>query len=290
MELGFLLTISCVMTTISMLVFIGIIIFFVRFGGQGVQALFDRFTGGGDSNAAKPATNTTQGNSTQSPAIASSLSLRMRAQGLDFPAPAAGATAFAAQSAGASYPDFPPPQQASLTPRGQSLGFNPQSAPLGQTSSFQPSTPSLSPSRPFQEGSQFSPNQGQARLNPQQQNFGQQGFGQQPQGFNPPNQQGFGQQPQGLNPPNQQGFGQQPQGLNPPNQQGFGAQNAPPLGGLGQNRPPLRSVPRPGNTQYDRPIGGRDSRKGDDRDYIYDESNQRGGGFMDDVGDFLDNV
>ena len=76
------------MTTISMLVFIGIIIFFVRFGGQGVQAVFDRFTGGGDSNAAKPATNTTQGNSTQSPAIASSQSLRMRAQGLDFPAPA----------------------------------------------------------------------------------------------------------------------------------------------------------------------------------------------------------
>lgn len=306
MELGFLLTLSCVMTTISMILLVGVILFFARFGGQGVKMLIDRFLGGNDDKL-EPQVAPVRAGQAQS-AVASSRSLRQRAQNLDFPTPAPaqvrGSTQFGAQSAQSlgqnAYPDFPPPQtqgfqQASLSPRGQYPEFNPQaSQPSNPSQGFQPSTPSLSPSRPFQAGSPINP---QAPQNPNP-NFGQQQRPPQRNNFNQGNQ--LGQAPQ----PNQ--FGRQPaqppnQNLPPlqPNQAGFNAQGLPPqqpqqpqnpqAGGLGQNRPPLRSLPRPGNTQYDRPIGGRDRRQGDDRDYIYDDR-QDGGNFMDDVGDFLDNV
>ena len=321
MESGFILTISCVMTTISMIVFLGVILLTARFGSQWVRTLFDRFTGGDKKNDDQQST---QGTGTQpQPQIASSQSLRRRAHDLDFPAPAqaAGATAFAAQSASANnqYPDFPAPNfqqnqpQASLTPRGQTSNFNTQPQ-QGLTQSF--GTPSLSPSRPFQQGSQFNTQSSNQFGQPGQQQFGQQqNFGQQrpnqlgqQQGFNA---QGFGQQPPNqLGQQNQQNFGQprpnqlgqqqqnfgqqqgqqQNYGQQPPNQHGqqqnYGQQPQQ-QGGLGQNRPPLRSLPRPGNTQYDRPIGGRDRRQGDDRDLIYDDRSS--GNFVDDVGDFIDN-
>ena len=332
MDLGFLLTISCVLTAVLMTVFIGIILFFVRYGGQGVKMLFDRFLGGDDKNDEQIQIG--QGQAERQAVVASSQSLRQRAQQLDFPAPGGAAPAsagFGAQSAGNSL-DFPP-QRASLTPRGQSADFNTQVSYGGQAQNFQLSTPSLSPSRPFQAGSQFSPNPaqqqqfgqqplqgnqysqqggqsnqlGQPSLRPPQQ---QQQFGQQPLQGNQYSQQG-GQpnqlgQPSLRPPQQQQQFGQQPLQGNQYSQQGgqpnqlgqqpgFNAQGfnqqAPPQqqGGLGQNRPPLRSVPRPGNTQYDRPIGRRDSRKGDDRDYIYDDGSRSSGGIIDDVGDFIDN-
>lgn len=302
MELGFLLTLSCVMTTISMIVLIGVILFFARFGGQGVKMLIDRFLGGDDKPEQQVAP--VRAGQTQA-AVASSRSLRQRAQNLDFPAPAPvqaqGSTQFGAQTTLGqnqnAYPDFPPPQtqgfqQASLSSRGQYPEFNPQAGQSANPSQgFQPSTPSLSPSRPFQAGRPINP---QA---PQNQNYGQPQYPQQGNNFNQGNQLGqapqsnqFGRQPaQPPNPgfqplqPNQQGFNAQ----NLPNQQPQQPQN-PPAGGLGQNRPPLRSLPRPGNTQYDRPIGGRDRRQGDDRDYIYDDR-QDGGNFVDDVGDFIDN-
>ncbi|MGJ3240033.1 MAG: hypothetical protein ACFE0Q_15100 [Anaerolineae bacterium] len=316
MEVGFLLTISCVMTTIAMILFLGVIAFFVRFGGEGVKMLIDRFTGGDE----QP-TPAIQSERLQAQSAPARQSLRQRAQQLDFPAPQGQNDAsFDAQAFGAStiggnrYPDFPmpqtqQPQQPSLRPRGQ---FDAQSSAPANTSSFQPSTPSLSPSRPFQAGSQFNPRQPQP---PQQGNqFGQpqqgnqlrqppqQGnqFGQPQQGnqLRQPPQQGnqFGQPQQGnqLRQPPQQGkqFGQPQQG-NPsgqPPQQGnqFG-QPTQQQGGLGHNRPPLRSRPTvDGNTQYDRPIGNRDRRQGDDRDYIYDDR-QGGDNFVDDVGDFIDN-
>ncbi|MEO1289328.1 MAG: hypothetical protein AAFV93_16320 [Chloroflexota bacterium] len=348
MELSLIFTLSCVMTTIAMIIYFGFLLIFARYGGQGIQQIFNRFFG--DEDDANNQQDTQRQAPNQQPAVASSQSLRQRARNLDFPAPAsgvAGAT-FSAQGASggrtSNYPDFPPPQntgfqaQASLRPSGQATNFNAQPAQsLGQTSSFQPSTPSLSPSRPFQHGSERLPNQNQ-------QNFGQQGFGQQQSGFNTQGQQGFqppqqplqggnfGQNQQPLQSGNfgqnqqlpnqrQQNFGQSAQGFGqnqplppnqgqqnfgqnqplPPNQgqQGFGQQQGnfnaqsqgqqpPQFNGLGQNRPPLRSRPNPGNTQYDRPIGGRDRRQGDDRDYIYDDRNS-GNNFVDDVGDFIDN-
>lgn len=297
MELGFLLTLSCVMTTISMIVLVGVLLFFARFGGQGVKMLIDRFLGGNDDNPQQQSAPVRAG---AQASVASSRSLRQRAQNLDFPAPARASTQFGAQSAPTlgqnqnAYPDFPPPQnqgfqQASLSPRGNYPEFNPQALqPSNSSQGFQPSTPSLSPSRPFQGGSSLN------RPVQQNQNFGQPQYPQQGNNYNQ-----LGQSPQ----PNQ--FGRQQaqspnQGLQPlqPNQQGFNAQGLPPqqpqqpqnpqYGGLGQNRPPLRSRPNPGNTQYDPPIGGRDRRQGDDRDYIYDDRRD-GGNFIDDVGDFIDN-
>ncbi|GAB5492440.1 MAG: hypothetical protein Phog2KO_26550 [Phototrophicaceae bacterium] len=311
MDLGLLVTISCVMTTISMILLIGVILFFARFGGQGVKMLIDRVMGGGDDKQNEQSPVRERQAQT---AVASSSSLRQRAQQLDFPAPAGGTAQFGAQSAGSSlgqnsYPDFPPPQnqnfgqqQATLRPRGQYPEFNPQSQAINSAQNFQVNTPSLSPSRPFQAGSSLTPR-------PQQNNqVGQQQVPQQGNNFNQPNQ--FGQQnlsQQGGLPPlgnSQQGFNAQ--GLSPQQGQVPQQQNLPPLGnnqqgqvppqvpnqqfgGLGGTRPPLRSVPRPSANDYDRPIGGRDSRKGDDRDYIYDDR-RSGGNFIDDVGDFLDNV
>lgn len=306
MDLGVLFTISCVLTAVSMTIMMGIILFFVRYGGQGVKMLFDRFLGGGDKNkeqAQTPGQEQTQ----RQPAVASSQSLRQRAQQLDFPAPgqATASAGFGAQAANSL--DFPAPQQASLTPRGQFPDFNPQGNQPAQAQSFQLSTPSLSPSRPFQAGSQFTPNPAQQ----QQQRFGQQPlqgnqYGQQAPQQRPrqqplqgnqygqqqaqqrPSQQSLQGNQYGQQAPQQQGLGplpgQQPrfnaQGLNPPAN--------PQQGALGQNRPPLRSVPRPGDTRNDPPIGRRDNRRGDNHDLIYDD--QRGGGnLMDDVGDFIDN-
>lgn len=294
MELGFLLTVSCVMTTISMIVLIAVILFFARFGGQGVKMLIDRVMGGNDDKQKQDVPVRTGQVQT---AVASSQSLRQRANQLDFPAPAqaSGAAQFGAQSAQSfgqnSYPDFPPPQnqplqQASLRPRGQYPEFNPQATQASNPSQgFQPSTPSLSPSRAFQAGSTI------PRPAQQNQPFGQQRPAQ-PNNFNqgnqlgqpaPPNQ--FGRQP--AQPPNQ-GYPPlqaNPQGLPPQQPQ---APQIPQFGGLGENRPPLRSLPRPDDTANDRPLGRRDRRQGDDRDFIYDE--RSGGNFMDDVGDFLDNV
>lgn len=300
MELGFLLTVSCVLTTISMIVLIGVILFFARFGGQGVKMLIDRVMGGNDDKQKEDVPARTGRVQT---AVASSQSLRQRANQLDFPAPAgaSGVAQFGAQSASQplgqnNYPDFPAPQnqglqQASLRPRGQYPEFNPQATQASNPSQgFQPSTPSLSASRPFQAGSTI------PRPTQQNQSFGQQHPPQQ-NNFNQGNQLG---QPA---PPNQ--FGRQPaqppnQGLPPlqGNPQGFSPQGLPPqqppapqppqFGGLGENRPPLRSLPRPDDTANDRPLGGRDRRQSDDRDFIYDE--RSGGNFMDEVGDFLDNV
>lgn len=316
MELGLLVTISCVLTGISMVLIIGMILFFARFGGQGVKGLIDRFTGANDEQANPEPVRRRE----NQPVVASSQSLRARARDLDFPAaPAQSAGQFSAQGAGGgNYPDFPPPQyqgqqpQASLRPRGQYPDFNPQAAQSNQgQNNFQLTTPSLSPSRPFQQGSQFRPNQGQqqqynqqpanpnqfnqAPVNPNQFNqpsanpsqFNAQSAPQ--QGQNIPQQGGFPQQgfpQQGQANPQQAGFPQQGQAN--PQQGGFPQQGQanPQQVGLGQNRPPLRSRPRPdGNTAPQRGIGGRDRRKGDDYDRVYDDG---GGNIGDDIGDFID--
>jgi hypothetical protein len=265
MDLSTLIVLSCVLTGITMVFFVGGIAFLLRYGGKGVTSLFNRFLGGGkDKNE-----NDLQEERRQAPAKASGQSFRQRAQSLDFPAPP-GAQQFSAQAIPqqGQYPDFPAPSQASLTPRmGQDpLGGGGQQ--FQQQQSFRPSTPSLSASRPFNSGfTQQAPP-----------NYPQQGGVQQ----RPLSQQGNAQAQGGLRqpPPLQQGgFQQQPP------QQGYGQQQPPQQGGLGQNRPPLQSRPRPddsgltGRRQFS---PGRDNRRQDDYDRIYDDG--EAGGF----GDILD--
>ncbi|MEL6406631.1 MAG: hypothetical protein AAFR81_19840 [Chloroflexota bacterium] len=411
MDLGVLVTLSCVFTSIAMVVIIGFLAILARTGGQGIASFVDNLLGRGEDSQPQPegASARKRGiEGADGQQVATSQSLRQRARNLDFPAPnqaqaaalttgsVLGANAMQAQSAqqapagsGRNIPDFPPmqqqsfgtqslgnnqfgaqsaqPQQASLRPRGQFSNFNSQAQQSGN-SGFQPSTPSLSPSRPFNAGSnpQFpqapatnQPNQfgGQQNQfgNQQPNQFGaQQAGGQRPPQFNqfgnqqqgnqnqfgnqPPNQFGnqqnqfgtqqaggqrppqfnqFGNQQQGNQnqfgnnqPPNQFGNqqqgnfnaqGQQPPQFNPQNpnqgqfnnqQQQFGNQN--PQGqnqGLGQNRPSLRSRPRPSDTYVPQgSIGSaRDRRRGDDYDRIYDDGGDGGNNIIDEVGDFIDN-
>lgn len=315
MDLGVLVTLSCVLTSVSMLVIIGFLFFLARTGGQGITSFVDNILGRGGDNAEEETPQRQRASArSDSERVANSQSLRQRARNLDFPAPnqaqAAslstgtvigmdGIQAQSAQSsrqnnAGPSYPEFPPMQQPSFNAQsgfgnqsqqpslrpsnssnnsgGQYPAFNPQ-AQQGNSGAFQPSMPSLSPSRPFQQGTAFNTNARPA--NPGQNQFGNQQapqFGQQNQ-FN-------NQQPQQN--PNQ--FGNQ--------QRGFNAQQAPSQNNsLGQNRPPLQSRPRPSDTYV--PSGSvghaRDRRRGDDYDRIYDDGGDNGNNFIDEVGDFIDN-
>jgi hypothetical protein len=307
LDLSTLITISCILTGVTMVVFVGFIAFFGRYGGKGVQSLLNRFLGGANKDEKAQ---DSSGGGQQRPVASSSQSFRQRAQSLDFPVQA-GAQQFSAQALPqqGQYPDFPVPQQPSLTPRmGQGqLGGTQQ---FRQQQSFRPSTPSLSPSRPFTAG--FT----QAGY-PQQGNLGQQGgFQQTPPlrqapplqqgGFNAQTQGGFQQTPPlrqapplqqgGFNAQTQGGFQQTPPLRQaPPLQQGGFQQAVPPQqaynqqapqqGGLGQNRPPLQSRPRPDQTNFTgrRQISPRrDNRHQDDYDQIYDDGEMGG------LGDILD--
>ncbi|MEL6525551.1 MAG: hypothetical protein AAFQ07_07555, partial [Chloroflexota bacterium] len=364
---GVLVTLSCVFTSIAMVVIIGFLAILARTGGQGIASFVDNLLGRGEDSQPQPegASARKRGiEGADGQQVATSQSLRQRARNLDFPAPnqaqaaalttgsVLGVNAMQAQSAqqapagsGRNIPDFPPmqqqsfgtqslgnnqfgaqsaqPQQASLRPRGQFSDFNSQGQ-QGGNSGFQPSTPSLSPSRPFNAGSnpQFpqapaanQPNQfgGQQNQfgNQQPNQFGaQQAGGQRPPQFNQLGGQQGNQNQFGNQAPNQFGNqqqgnfnaqGQQPPQFNPQNpnqgqfnnqQQQFGNQN--PQGqnqGLGQNRPSLRSRPRPGDTYVPQgSIGSaRDRRRGDDYDRIYDDGGDGGNNIIDEVGDFIDN-
>lgn len=288
MDLSTLVTVSCFATGISMVVLIIGLVLLLRFGQQGLTTLVDRLLGRND-NAAQSVPDA-KDHQRPRPAVASSQSLRQRARDLDFPAPAhtqAASASFGAQAA-APISDqqmaFPPnPQQASLRPRGQYPDFNPQAQASEQ--GLQMTMPSLSPSRPFQQGTQFRPAQA-----PQPNQFTQQ---QAPQA-NTFNRQAMPQQPQASNNRVQPLQGRPLQGQSPnippmpPAQGNPLSAPQPPMSqsGLGQNRPPLRSRPRPTDTAPGRGIGGRDKRYHDDYDRVYDDG---GGDFGDQIGDILDN-
>ena len=316
MELSTLITMSCILTGVTMLVFMGTLVFLARYGGKGINSIFNRFLGGGGDDDKSG----DKGQERQQTPAVSGQSFRQRAQSLDFPAPAAGAQQFSAQSFGQQ--GFQAQAQPSLTPRmgQQQGGLHPSQTPQQsfgqQQGGLRPSTPSLSPSRPFSAGQQY-PQQGgfnaqaQGGLRPPQppqQGYGQQsglppsqppqqGYAGQQGGLRPPQppQQGYGQQQGGLPPsqPPQQGYAGQQGGLRPPQppQQGYGQQQGglppsqpPQQGGLGQNRPPLQSRPRPDmGTRSGQYLRGRDDRRQDDYDRIYDDGGDMGG-----LGDILD--
>jgi hypothetical protein len=88
--------------------------------------------------------------------------------------------------------------------------------------------------------------------------------------------------------PPQQGYGQQQGAMRPPQppQQGY-PQQPPQQGDLGQNRPPLQSRPRPDTQSYagqNPNLRGRDNRRQDDYDRIYDDGDMGG------LGDFIDGI
>ena len=84
MTLQTLTILSCVLTTITMVIFTGFIAFLLRFGGQGVQSVWNRiFNRGDDDNQDSP-----RKREFQSQSVSSGSALRQRAKELDFaPAP-----------------------------------------------------------------------------------------------------------------------------------------------------------------------------------------------------------
>src|SRR6185436_9610832 len=93
--LGQILSISCFLTGIVMAVFVVAILLTMRFGQQWLTTLVERFTNP-DKNKNQSKRTEQTAIAPQQPQVASSQSLRQRAQSLDFPSPSGG---FAAQSA-----------------------------------------------------------------------------------------------------------------------------------------------------------------------------------------------
>lgn len=137
MSLVIIMSISCVLASITLAIFSAFLFILLQSGGRGVKAMFDRFTGGGENQNIAEAQTAKQEH--QRPSIKSSDALRQRAKSTDFNPAAHGATAsdFAAQSA---------PQMPSFT----------RKDPLRPSQSIQqpgqvgPARPALSTSRPFQ--------------------------------------------------------------------------------------------------------------------------------------------
>lgn len=244
--------------------------------------------------------------------VSSGSALRQRADNLDFPAPPAGNAQFNAQSdygnlsaqnapqidnsrfgstlqqkriggsdlgqqGNFNQPSGLTPNQPSLRSRQSGLDNNPPQ----QNAPNQPNMPSLSPSRPF-SGDPMRPSQGgqpqpryndlQQRYNPPQSNQGNFQAPQQPLRNSPlpprpqdnPPQQNLGNPNPPLQNRLQQQYNQQP----PPNDNQFT-----------EYRPNIRDGAGSGseNNTISNYHSGRDSRRGDDRDEIYDD----GSGFFD---------
>ena len=321
MGLETLITLSCVLTSITMLIFSAALFVLIQFGSRGIQAAFNRLLGRGDNKEDEAPKRTTAPATAQSQSISSGDALRQRARQLDFaPAP----QTFNAQSA---------PQQASFTLRDPLAAppqnpqyTQPQQAQFGQVN---PTMPSLSSSRPYQAGqpslggqTQYGqPQYGQPQQplggqtqygQPQQPLGGQSQYGQpqygqpqQPLGGQPQQasggqsqygqpQQPLGGQRQPLGGQSQYGQPQQPLGgQGQYNQQSFGGQPQQPLGGqsqqggLGQYIPPLQARPNFDQNANQSPglRRNRDSRRNERNEIIDDEGGLSG--IIGEIGDYL---
>ena len=249
MGLETLITLSCILTSITMLIFSAALFVLIQFGSRGIQAAFNRLLGRGDDNEKETPKQTGTPATAQSQSISSGDALRQRAKQLDFaPAP----QAFNAQSA---------PQQASFTRRDPLAAppqnpqyTQPQQAQFGQVS---PTMPSLSSSRPYQAGQPSFGGQTQSSQTqygqPQQPLGGQSQYGQPQQPLGGQSQYGQPQQPLGGQ-RQQYGQPQQPLGGQPQY-----SQPQQPLGGQGQYGQPQSGQPRqPLGQQFRQPppIGG----------------------------------
>jgi hypothetical protein len=256
MTIGVLVTVSCVLTSITMLIFSAALFVLIQSGSSAAQALVSRLFGfgGNRDNDDKPKETATPARARSE--VSSGDVLRQRAQQLDF-VPQAAVPAFTAQGA---------PQQATFSSRDplampqQNLQFGQQQAQFGQVN---PSMPSLSSARPFQAGQQ--PLGGQTQYG-QPTQYGQQPLGgQTPQYGQPPlgstSQQFRPQQPLGGQTPQ---YGQPPLGSTSQQfrpQQPLGGQTPqygqPPIGGqrpLGN--PPQTLGQQPLGGQPQQPLGG----------------------------------
>jgi hypothetical protein len=234
-----LITVSCILTGITWTIFTAFIGVLLRFGGQGVQAMWNRITGsifGNDEQQEpQPEAGGRQGQfSGQQVNGSRSEILRQRAQNLEF-APQGGSdnTRFNAQQAGQTRfgANATPPNQGGFNQQQQQPnqgGFNQQQQwQSGQNTA--PPMPSLRPRDPLQYNPQRNRPAGQAPQN-------QQGFNPQT-AQTPPNQGGFNQQ-QRQRQPNQQQQQRQP---NRPTQPGQARPNAPSLSpSRPMNNDPLR--------------------------------------------------
>jgi hypothetical protein len=264
MTIGVLVTVSCVLTSITMLIFSAALFVLIQSGSRGAQALVNRLFGFGrdivDNDKPKETATPARARSE----VSSGDVLRQRAQQLDF-VPQAAVPAFNAQGA---------PQQATFSSRDplampqQNLQFGQQQAQFGQVN---PSMPSLSSARPFQAGQQplggqtqygQPPQYGQQPLGGQTPQYGQPPLGSTSQQFRPQQPLG-GQTPQYGQPPigGQRPLGNQPLGQQPlggqPTYNPQGQYGQPPLGGQPQQpiggQRPLGNPPQ----QYgQQPLGG----------------------------------
>jgi hypothetical protein len=269
MTIGVLVTVSCVLTSITMLIFSAALFVLIQSGSIAARTLVNRLFGfGRDLVDDKPKETATPARARSE--VSSGDVLRQRAQQLDF-VPQAAVPAFTAQGA---------PQQATFSSRDplampqQNLQFGQQQAQFGQVN---PSMPTLSSARPFQAGQQplggqtqyGQPTQfGQQPLGGQTPQYGQPPLGSTSQQFRPQQPLGRqlplgGQTPQYGQPPigGQRPLGNQPLGQQPlggqPTYNPQGQYGQPPLGG--QPQQPLggqRPLGNPPQQYGQQPLGG----------------------------------